>query len=161
MNTLPGAFGWWGETTVPGMQRARLMNVGNRSLWYLRQFGVVWSLRTLLSRVTGDCVLSHLGLPSHCRLGLCLLQDCNAHNLQRRTWKAAPRGPSQRASPEFWAPPLADGGTRVSRSAFQCVTPGSWSLQLYLAFRCPHLLTFLAWFAVEDDRVSQSRRGKL
>lgn len=54
MNTLPGAFGWWGETTVPGMQRARLMNVGNRSLWHLRQFGVVWSLRTLLSRVCGE-----------------------------------------------------------------------------------------------------------
>lgn len=69
-----------GETTVPGMQRARLMNAGSRSLWHLSQFGVVWSSRTLLSRVCGNCVLSDLGLPSHCRLGLCLFQDSNAQS---------------------------------------------------------------------------------
>lgn len=66
----------------------------------------------------------------------------------------------QRASPGFWAPPLADGGTRVSRSAFLCVTPGSWNLQLHLAFRCRRLLTSLVLFAVEGGWVPQPR-GKL
>lgn len=50
----------------------------------------------------------------------------------RKPPRVALVSPCQRASPGFGAPPLADGSTLVSRSAFLRVTQGSLPLHLTL-----------------------------
>lgn len=144
------------------MQRTRLMNAGNRSLWRLSQWhssalslSLVSSLREVYPvRFT---ISTSFLLQNRCMF----VPNSNAHS-----FRGGPRKPSrvalaalcQRASPGFCPPPLADGGTRVSRPAFLRTTQGSWSLELHLGFRCRRLHTSLVWFAVEGGGGSPTPR---